>query len=154
MVTRDDTPGFRFEYEHIGGRGELIVIVGTNGTAMPLSGYQTRLLHILLEAWDKDPVVPASIRGLRTYAEIAKAYAKHAGYCVAPQPGAMGRYMYRIQRRFNATWAETFPDQEPPRLFDRRGARGARLALEIPRERRGRRGLSPDPSPFRSTHAK
>lgn len=138
-MTDPARPVFHLEREDIDGRGELIAIVGETAVTTPLTGAWTSLMHILLQAQDQDPLVPANLRGRRTYAQISKEYARRAHHSVPPQSRAMAKYMRRIQHRFDATWREALPAHEPPPLFDRRGARGARLAIEIlPEHRRCR----------------
>lgn len=138
-MTNERTPTFRFEYESIGGPGELIAKVGRTGVATPLTGFMTRTLHLLLLAQDSDPAVPREVHGLRTNGELARAYAKHAGFDTPLERRTITKYVRRIELKLAERWAATFPGREPPQLFDRQGNRGLRLAISIPPSRRRRR---------------
>ena len=139
METNTVRPVFRFEQEEgIEGRGELIAILGDTPVAASLSPSLARLMRVMLRAHDDDQdlPMPADLRGRRTYAQIAKEYARRLNHSQPPQTRAMGKFMRRIQRRFDDAWKAAVPQQAPPPLFDRRGARGAALAIEIPRKQR------------------
>ena len=139
MLTDLPRPVFHLEPEDVDGTSELIAIVGDIAVTTPLTPAWTRLMHVLLAAQDRDPPLPDDIRGMRKYGLIARAYARCAGHTVPPKNSTISTYMLRIQKRFEANWKAIVPDRKPPRLFDRQGARGARLAIEIlPEHRRVR----------------
>lgn len=143
MLTELPPPVFHLEHEDVDGSGELIAIVGRTCVTTPLTPAWTRLMQVLLGAQDRDPPFPEDIRGLRRYGQIAREYAKRARHSVPPRRKTMSRYMVRIQERFDAEWKALVPGHEAPLLFDRRAARGARLAFEIPPKHRRIRDFEP-----------